>query len=92
MANSFQRCFEMKLHSVMMKNATEAVIKIKRWFQQKVFNSTADFSFRKSKDTLTPSFTPVTSDGIRTRNKNHTRKLLYPYLLFPHLLCRRIYC
>ena len=58
----------MRLYSDGRKNACESVIKIQDDASE-YFDATTDFSYRKSRDTLTPSLTPVTADNRKVRIK-----------------------
>lgn len=73
-ANSLpHNMLKMRLYSHTMKNAGESVIKINDDGMES-FNLSTDVSFMRSRDTLTPSLTPVTTDGIKTRIKTIPQK------------------
>jgi len=75
----------------MMKNATEAVIKINDGSAES-FNSTADFSFRKSKDTHLHLLFSGYERCHKDKNKNHTSENFLSIPVISNLLLQRIYC
>ncbi|MBI3500585.1 MAG: T9SS type A sorting domain-containing protein [Bacteroidetes bacterium] len=64
---------KMKLYTLDKKNASELIVKINNEGTD-YFNAAQDASYRRSKDTISPGLTAVTSDGIKTMYKTVPKK------------------